>query len=66
MQFKYAINLNVSLIDEYGLDEFSSLAYHFAEYNGLLEQEHLQLFKFFGRLLLLAQLCTAVKLTMKQ
>lgn len=56
----------MSLVDEDGLNELSSLADYFTKDDGLFKEEHLQLFKLFGRLLLLAELCTAKELAVKQ
>jgi hypothetical protein len=54
----------MSFVNKDRLDELSSLAHNLAEDYGLLEEEHLQFFKFFG--LQFAQICTAVELAMEQ
>ena len=51
----------MGLVDEDGLDELRALAHDLAEDDGLLEEEHLELFELF-----LAQFSAAVELAVQQ
>lgn len=56
--------LNVSFVDENGLNELGPLANNFAENNGLFKEEHLEFFNLFrGQF---AQLCAAIELTVQE